>query len=69
LVAAGIVEAERDQVMHPKLAHVAERHRRGGWLLVRRRREGGRTAVQSQPFLCTALSRIQSVRSILPAVG
>jgi hypothetical protein len=25
---AGVVQAEPDQVMHPKLAHIAERHRR-----------------------------------------
>ena len=29
-MAAGIVEAEGDQVMHAQLAHVAERHRRAG---------------------------------------
>jgi hypothetical protein len=30
LVSAGVVEAERDQVPHAKVAHVAERHRRAG---------------------------------------
>jgi hypothetical protein len=32
-MAAGVVVAERDQPLHAKLAHVAERHRRGGRLL------------------------------------
>ena len=32
-MAAGIVEAEGDQVLHAQLAHVAERHRRGGRVL------------------------------------
>jgi hypothetical protein len=32
-VAAGIVEAERDQVTHTMLAHAAERHRRVGVFL------------------------------------
>jgi hypothetical protein len=33
LVSAGIVQAIGDQVLHPQLAHVAERHRRpGSWL-------------------------------------
>ena len=30
LMAAGVVEAEGDQVLHAQLAHVAERHRRAG---------------------------------------
>jgi hypothetical protein len=32
-MSAGIVEAVRDQVLHAKLAHVAERHRRTGRVL------------------------------------
>jgi hypothetical protein len=32
-MAAGIVVAERNQVMNP--AHVAKRHRRAGWVLIR----------------------------------
>jgi hypothetical protein len=32
LVSARIVKAERDQIAHAKLAHIAERHRRAGWL-------------------------------------
>ena len=32
LVAAGVVQAIGDQVMHAQLAHVAERHRRGGFV-------------------------------------
>jgi hypothetical protein len=31
-VAAGVVEAVGDQVLHALLAHVAERHRRAGWV-------------------------------------
>ena len=33
LVAARVVEAERDQVIHALLAHVAERHRRADSML------------------------------------
>jgi hypothetical protein len=33
LVPAGLAEAKGDQVMHSKLAHIAERHRLGGWVV------------------------------------
>jgi hypothetical protein len=33
LVPAGLAEAKGDQVVRPKLAHVAERHRRAGWVV------------------------------------
>jgi hypothetical protein len=32
-MSAGIVKAERDEVVHAKLAHVAEGHRRAGRVL------------------------------------
>jgi hypothetical protein len=32
-VPAPIVVAERDEMMHTQLAHVAERHRRAGWVV------------------------------------
>ena len=32
-MAAGVVEAERDQVEHALLAHVLQVHRRAGWVL------------------------------------
>jgi hypothetical protein len=33
LMPTRVIEAERDQMMHAQLAHVAERHRRAGWAL------------------------------------
>ena len=33
-MATRIIQAERDQMMHAQLAHVAERQRRGGWVAV-----------------------------------
>ena len=54
-MATGIIMAGADKVMHPKLAHLAERHRRFGWVLgvhrTNRSRLSGRVAVREGTVL------------------
>jgi hypothetical protein len=55
LVAAGIVEAKRDQTLHALLTHVAERHRRAGWVALFYHSSSSRSRTVLPPCISIAL--------------